>query len=700
MTDARVPDPAARASLGATLLEGGTHFSVVSLAAESVELCLFDASGEESRVALEPDEGGEWHALVEDVGVGQRYGFRVAGAFDPAEGAWCDPRKLLLDPYARALEGCDAVDAGALSGADGDTAALVPRSIVVDDEFDWDDDDAVRPHHEWEDTVLYELHVRGATKRHPEVPRSLQGTYAGLATEPMIAHLTDLGVTTVELLPIHDFVAEGFLAARGLTNYWGYNSVGYFAPTSRYAVGGRHGHVGSQVQEFKAMVAALHRAGLEVVLDVVYNHTAESDERGPVLSFRGLDDAAYYRHDDEHHLVDTTGCGNSINAANPIALALVLDSLRYWAEVCHVDGFRFDLTPTLARPEGRFDPAAPFLQLCAQDPVLRGVKLIAEPWDVGQVDSYALGQFPVPFREWNGRFRDTVRDFWRSKEGTLAAFATRFAGSSDLFEHPGRAATSSINYVTSHDGFTLQDLVSYDEKHNDANGEENEDGTDDNRSWNCGVEGPSDDEGIVALRGRQARAMLATTVLSCGVPMLLGGDELGRTQRGNNNAYCQDNESSWLDWSAIDEGRLDFARRLIALRRSNRAFRRRRFLAGKAQDELGWFAPSGAPMTPADWDDPAARCVAIHLEGSAGSVVEPSDAQEPEDDFVVLVNGWWEPVALTVPDVGRVSFVEELDSFDPARGPAVHRPGDRLDVGARSVRVLRAASADAGADSG
>ena len=690
MTDVRSPEPGARAPLGATPRADGTHFAVVSLVAEAVDVCLFDVQGDETRQPLTPDEGGLWHGFVEGVGAGQRYGYRTSGTLDPTRGLWCDPRKLLADPYARALEGTDAVDTGALSGADGDTAAFVPRSLVVDDEFDWGDDDDVRPRHEWEDTVVYEVHVKGATKRHPDVPRSLRGTYAGLATEPMVAHLVDLGVTTVELLPIHDYVSEGFLTARGLTNYWGYNSIGYFAPTARYAVGGRHGRPGRQVHEFKAMVAALHRAGFEVVLDVVYNHTAESDERGPLLIYRGLDDHAYYRHNDDGHLVDTTGCGNSINAASPLALTLVLDSLRYWVAECHVDGFRFDLAPTLARPEGRFDAAAPFLQLCAQDPVLRGVKLIAEPWDVGQEDSFALGQFPVPFREWNGAFRDTVRDFWRSKEGTLSSFATRFAGSSDLFEQPGRASTSSVNFVTSHDGFTLQDLVSYDEKHNEANGEAGEDGTGDHRSWNCGAEGPTDDEAITALRGRQVRALLATLLLSCGVPMLLGGDELGRTQQGNNNAYCQDNELSWLDWGTVDTDRLEFTRRLIALRRSHRAFRRKRFLAASAQDELGWYATDGSRMDEGGWDDPGARCVAIHLEGSAGAD-EPAGPTGDEDDFIVLVNGWWEPVPFTIPDVARTRFCVVLDTYDPAHDGTWLAAHATIEIPPRSVWVLRAA---------
>ena len=694
MTTVGPSDTGMRAPLGAVLAAGRASFSVVSLVAEAVELCLIDGSGSETRCDLEPDEGGVWRAVVDAVASGQRYGYRVHGPYDPAAAKWCDPSKLLLDPYAHAIEGARFATDLAFRRYGDDTAALAPKSVLVDAEFEWGSDDRARPHHEWEDTVIYEVHVKGATVRHPLVDPSVRGTYAGLASDAFVSHLVELGVTAVELLPVHEYVDESFLAESGRTNYWGYNSIGYFAPASRYASEEALRVAGGQLNEFKSMVASLHAAGIEVLLDVVYNHTAESDASGPVLCFRGLDAAAYYRHDDANQLVDTTGCGNSINSGSPVALAMVLDSLRYWAEECHVDGFRFDLAPALARPEGRFDPLAPFLQLCAQDPVLRTVKLIAEPWDVGRDDSFALGQFPAPFREWNGRYRDAIRDFWRSEDGTLSEFATIFAGSSDLFSHPGRTPTASINFVTSHDGFTLRDLVTYDDKHNDANGQGNLDGTNDNRSWNCGVEGETDDPEVVALRSRQVRALLATLLLSCGVPMLLGGDELARTQGGNNNAYCQDNETSWLDWESVDEPRLEFTRRLLALRRDHRAFRRRRFLTGHTPDELGWFTPEGAAMDDAAWEDPATRCVAIHLDGDGGST-DPAGDPSCDDEFMVLVNGWWEPVTFTIADVGHYAFVEVLDTFDPSRSGAVRQRGAPVLVGPRSVLVLRASEVGA-----
>jgi glycogen operon protein len=681
--------------LGATLARDGVNVAVFSSVAEAVDLCLFDEQGTEHRLALTEGDAGIWHGFAKGVGPGQRYGFRVDGPFDPAQGRWCNPAKLLADPYAMAFVGSvqygDRLAAGTVGDENRpsslDSAGAVPLSLVVDPAFDWRDDADVRPHHPWDDTVLYELHVRGATMQHPDVPEEARGTYAGLAHDAVIAHLVDLGVTAVELLPVHEPVSERFLLDLGLTNYWGYNTLGYFAPNQRYSMGARSGRPGAQVAEFKAMIAALHRAGIEVVLDVVFNHTAESDPSRPALSLRGLDAAAYYRFDEEHRPIDTTGCGNSLNSSNPTALRLVLDSLRYWVKVCHVDGFRFDLAPTLARPQGRFDPAAPFLSMCIQDPVLQGVKLIAEPWDVGRDDSYALGRFPAPFREWNGKFRDTVRDFWRSEDGVLAELATRFAGSSDLFFSAGRNPTSSINLVTAHDGFTLTDLVTYSEKHNEANGEAGADGTDDNRSWNCGVEGPTDDPDVVALRDRQALAILATLLLSCGVPMLLGGDELGRTQQGNNNAYCQDNPTSWIDWSGVDEARLSFVRRLLELRREHPVFRRSRYLTGSAVDDLEWFTTAGTPMAEGDWDDPSARCVTIYLD--ARSVALPDERAVPDSDFLVLINGWWEETAFTLPDVGPGDWVEELQTHDPAAHPAAHQRSGSVDVAARSIVVLR-----------
>ena len=589
--------------LGATLQDSGTNFAVASGMADGMLLCLFDRRGAETRIPMPDRDGGIWHAFVPGVGAGQAYGYRATGPYDPGRGARCNPAKLLLDPYALATSGEVRFGPEVLGHVSDDpdtpstldSAAHVPRSLVVDPAYDW----ATEPlaPRRYADTVIYEVHVKGFTAAHPEVPPELRGTYAGLGHDAAIAHLLHLGVTAVELLPVHQSVPEAFLPDRGLTNYWGYNTIGYFAPHAGYSAAVRAGHPGGQVAEFKAMVDALHAAGLEVLLDVVFNHTAEGDHTGPTLCHRGLDNEAYYRlqPDDPRRYVDTTGCGNSIDAADPLALQMVMDSLRYWLTEMRVDGFRFDLAPTLARQYGSFDRVSAFLDLVSQDPVVSRAKLIAEPWDVGQVDSYGVGRFPPLWREWNGKYRDTMRDFWRSHGGLLGDFATRLTGSSDLYGGAGRRPTSSVNMITAHDGFTLADLVSYDSKHNEANGEANRDGTDDNRSWNCGVEGPTTDGEILALRRRQSRAMLATLLLSFGIPMIVGGDELGRTQQGNNNAYCQDNPITWFDWSAVDEDLLAFTRRLVAFRQTHPVFRRRRFLVGAEAAELLWFTPAGTP---------------------------------------------------------------------------------------------------------
>jgi glycogen operon protein len=505
----------------------------------------------------------------------------------------------------------------------------------------------------------------------------------------------DLGVTAVELLPVHQSVPESFLPQRGLTNYWGYNTIGYFAPHNGYSAAVRAGVPGGQVAEFKAMVNALHGAGLEVILDVVFNHTCEAGPQGPTLCFRGLDNPAYYRLEpgDPGRYVDTTGCGNSLNAGDPMTLQLIMDSLRYWITEMHVDGYRFDLAPTLARQDGGFDQVSAFFDLVAQDPVVSQAKLIAEPWDVGQMDSYDLGRFPPLWREWNGKYRDTMRDFWRSHPVGIGEFATRFAGSSDLYGGSGRRRpTASVNLITVHDGFTLRDLVSYDSKHNEANGESNRDGTDDNRSWNCGAEGPTDDPAILALRERQSRAVLTTLLLSFGVPMLLGGDEFGRTQQGNNNAYCQDNEITWFDWSATDSGLLAFTRRLVAFRKQHPVFRRRRFLAGKEAAELAWFTFAGTPMTGADWANPGALSVAIYLDGSDDPDLAQDGTPLLDDDFLVLVNAWWEPLDFVIPPVrDGLTWRTEIDSYDLAATAAASslKPGDSVSVGPRSVVVLR-----------
>jgi glycogen operon protein len=611
------------APLGAHPGADGVDFAVYSSIAESVDLCLFDERGRETRQPLEQDEGYVWRGRVPGIGHGSRYGFRVHGPWDPSAGLRCNPQKLLLDPYARAVSG--TVDwHPAVHGEDpSDSAPYVPRSVVCANEFDWTGD--VRPGRPLDDSIIYELHVKGFTQLHPGVPQELRGTYAGLAHPAALEHLMRLGVTAIELLPTHQFVHDEALVARGLRNYWGYQSIGYFAPHNDYA---SSGDVGNQVDEFKAMVKALHQAGLEVILDVVYNHTAEGNENGPTLCFRGLDNASYYRlQSNRSWYVDDTGTGNTLDVHQPMGLRLVMDSLRYWVQEMHVDGFRFDLAASLGRAASDFDPFSAFLETVGQDPVLSQIKLIAEPWDVG-MGGYELGDFPPGWSEWNGRFRDTVRDFWRGVDGTLGDFATRLTGSSDLYRH-GRRPTSSINIVTTHDGFTLTDLVSYDQKHNEANGEGNRDGTDDNRSWNCGAEGPTDDEQVLELRARQRRNFLATLMLSEGVPMLVGGDELGRTQNGNNNAYCQDNEISWVDWSlAGGSGDItDLLATLCNLRLRTPALHRDRFFRG---DEIVWLRPDGEPMTATDWNEPFAHAMAVTAPGGT---------------FTFLVNAWWEPLS-------------------------------------------------------
>ncbi len=697
--------PGTEFPFGARVYPGGTNFAVASDVADGMVLCLFDQKGAETRIPMADYDQGVWHAFVPGVGGGQAYGFRAAGPYDPAHGVRCVPSKLLLDPYARALTGTATFGPAVLgysatdpdAPSDVDSAASVPRSLVVADEpFPWRDGDADgRPdQHGYADTIVYEVHVKGFTMRHPGVPAELRGTYAGLGHEAAIAHLLDLGVTAVELLPVHENIPEPFLVRRGLTNYWGYNTIGYFAPHQGYSAAVRAGRPGGQVAEFKGMVNALHGAGIEVLLDVVFNHTAEGDQLGPTFCYRGLDNPAYYRLADDPRLyVDTTGCSNSLNVGDPVTLTLIMDSLRYWLTEMHVDGFRFDLAPTLARQEGEFGTRSAFFDLVAQDPVVSRAKLIAEPWDVGQIDSYDLGRFPPAWREWNGRYRDTMRDFWRSHPVGLGEFATRFCGSSDMYGRARRRPTASVNLLTVHDGFTLRDLVSYNDKHNEANQENNQDGTSDNRSWNCGVEGPSDDPAVLALRERQSRAMLATLLLSFGIPMLLGGDEMGRTQQGNNNAYCQDNEVTWFDWSKPDDGLLDFTRHVIALRKEHPVFRRRRFLSGAEASELRWFTPAGTEMTIPDWSDPSALAIALYLDGSDDPDRAADGTWLVDDDFMVLVNAWWEPLEFVLPATRpQAGWQVEIDTYDLASqpGPAggQRRAGDRVAVGPRSVVVL------------
>ncbi len=610
--------------LGAAYDGGGTNFSLFSDVAEGVELCLFGEDGGEQRVVLEEVDASCWHAYLPSVMPGQRYGYRVRGPWAPEAGQRCNPAKLLIDPYAKAIEGqvdwnpaCFPYTFGdENSRNDDDSAAYVPRSVVHNPYFDWGNDRP--PDIRLNESVIYEVHVKGFTVRHPEIPGAQRGTYAGLAHPAAIEYLTGLGVTAVELLPVHQFVHDAHLVGRGLRNYWGYNSIGFLAPHNEYAAGGQRGE---QVAEFKAMVRALHQAGIEVILDVVYNHTAEGNQLGPMLSMKGIDNAAYYRlvAENPRFYYDTTGTGNSLNVRHPHTLQLIMDSLRYWVTDMHVDGFRFDLAASLARQFHEVDRLSAFFDLIQQDPVVSQVKLIAEPWDIGE-GGYQVGNFPALWSEWNGRYRDTVRDFWRGEPATLGEFASRLTGSSDLYQADARHPGASVNFVTAHDGFTLRDLVSYNEKHNEANGEGGADGESYNRSWNCGVEGDTDDPQVLALRGGQQRNFLATLLLSQGVTMLLGGDEAGRTQHGNNNAYCQDNETSWHDWDNVDEDLLEFTRRLIALRREHPVLRRRRWFQGlpiRGSVDLGWFKPDGAEMGDDDWDAGFPSSVGLFLNGEA-----------------------------------------------------------------------------------
>ncbi len=683
--------------------DGGVNIAVYSSVADQVVLCLFDEAGRETRVPLPGHDDGVWHGYLPDLRPGQQYGFRVHGPWDPGAGHRCNPAKLLLDPYARAISGRVTVEPAAYAHdpayparpSELDSAGVMPRSVLVEslaaigpDSRGRASADRERPNRHLSDTILYELHVKGFTARHPDIPAQLRGTYAGLAHPAAIEHLGRLGVTAVELLPVQHHLPEPFLIQRGLTNYWGYNTVGYFAPHADYSAAVRAGEPGGQVAEFRQMVRTLHAAGIEVILDVVYNHTAEGDGRGPTVCFRGLDNATYYRLDpgDPARYVDTSGCGNALNAGNPTCLRLIMDSLRYWVTEMGVDGFRFDLAPSLARQDGSFSQLAAFFDLVWQDPVIAQVKLIAEPWDVGQRDSYDVGRFPPGWSEWNGRFRDTVRDVWRSHDGLLPDLATRLAGSSDLYGRHRRGPDASINLITVHDGFTLTDLVSYDRKHNEANTENNRDGTDDNRSWNCGVEGPTSDTGVAVLRDRQRRAMLSTVLLARGVPLLLGGDELGRTQDGNNNAYCQDNAITWWDWSAVDVGLRDFTAELIALRHRHPALRRRGYPVDPAA--VRWFRPDGGEMTADDWSDPEGKSIAMVISGTLDADLDDAGLPLLDDDLAILLNAWWEPVSFALGWADGRPVVIESDSYDPARAGTTVGAGSLL-VRPRSVALVR-----------
>jgi isoamylase len=648
--------------LGANWDGQGTNFSLFSENAQGVELCLFDGAGHETRIPVVERTAFNWHCYIPGIGPGQVYGYRVHGAYDPSSGRRFNPHKLLIDPYAKAIEGpvrwelanvlpyVPSSDADAdLELDDEDDAEAIPKCVVIDPSFNWEDDRP--PATPWHDTVIYEVHVKGFTKQHQGVRDDLRGTYAGLASEAAIAHFRELGVTAVELLPIHHIADEQFLHDKGLTNYWGYSSIGYLCPHALYAATGTRGE---QVLEFKGMVKALHRAGIEVILDVVYNHTAEGNHLGPVLSFKGVDNESYYRlmPDAARFYQDFTGTGNSLNPVHPSVLRLIMDSLRYFVNECHVDGFRFDLASALAREFYEVDRLSTFFDTIHQDPVISQVKLIAEPWDVGP-GGYQVGNFPVLWAEWNGPYRDTMRDFWRGS-GNLGAFASRFTGSSDLYQADGRDPFASINFVTAHDGFTLRDLVSYNDKHNQANGEGNRDGTDDNRSWNHGVEGETDDRAIDAVRGRQQRNFLTTLLLSQGIPMLLGGDELGRTQNGNNNAWCQDNALSWFDWEHADRELLQFARRLIDIRREHPVFRRETFLTGteirnSGLPDVWWFRPDGRRMTMRDWQQVPGRTLGVFLNGREIPSRTAHGEEVVDESFLLLFNAHSEPVTFTLP---------------------------------------------------
>ncbi len=693
--------------LGATFDGAGTNFAVFSEVATAIDLCLIDSEGTELRVPLTEVDGFVWHGYLSRVGPGQRYGYRVHGPYEPQHGHRCNPAKLLLDPYAKAIEGQIDGDESLFSYPfddpsafnDDDSLGHTMTSVVINPFFDWGNDRP--PRHEYHEAVIYEAHVKGLTMTHPGVPDDIRGTYAALAHPSVIQHLTDLGLTAIELMPVHQFVQDTTLTAKGLSNYWGYNTIGFFAPHNAYSSSGQRGQ---QVQEFKSMVKALHAADIEVILDVVYNHTAEGNHLGPTLCFRGLDNSAYYRlvDDDRTHYYDTTGTGNSLLMRHPHVLQLIMDSLRYWVTEMHVDGFRFDLAATLARQFHEVDRLSAFFDIVQQDPVISQVKLIAEPWDIGE-GGYQVGNFPPLWTEWNGKYRDTVRDFWRGEPATLGEFASRITGSSDLYQGDGRHPIASINFVTAHDGFTMRDLVSYNDKHNEANGEGGADGEGHNRSWNCGAEGETTDLDVLELRVRQQRNFLATLLLSQGVPMLAHGDELGRTQRGNNNVYCQDNELAWVDWDLSDwqKDLLTFTQRLVRLRRDHPVFRRRRFFKGSAEHggiseigDIAWFTPAGDEMTDEDWRNGYARSMTVFLNGQRIMEPDTRGQQVLDESFLVVFNAHHETLDVTIPAVAYGAWWSVVidtadDESSATQDGDTYTPGDQLPVAARSLLVLR-----------
>ncbi|MBV7363732.1 glycogen debranching protein GlgX [Actinomycetaceae bacterium TAE3-ERU4] len=688
--------------LGATYDGSGTNFALYSSVATKVELCLLDENLNETRIPLNEVDASVWHGYLPGLQPGQRYGFRVYGPYAPDNGHRCDPSKLLLDPYARAIcgqvEHNEAMYAYSFSDPqqrnESDSKEFNMHAVVVNPYFDWGNDRA--PSHEYHESVIYEAHVKGLTQSNPNIPEELRGTYAGIAHPETIDYLKQLGITALELMPCHQFVNDHHLIEKGLSNYWGYNTIGFFAPQNTYSSATA---AGGEVAEFKSMVKALHEADIEVIMDVVYNHTAEGNHMGPTISFRGIDNAAYYRlvDNDKAHYFDTTGTGNSLLMRSPAVLQLIMDSLRYWVTEMHVDGFRFDLASTLARQFHEVDKLSAFFDLIHQDPIVSQVKLIAEPWDVGD-GGYQVGGFPPLWTEWNGKYRDTVRDFWRGEFSTLPEFASRFTGSADLYETSGRLPLASINFVTAHDGFTMRDLVSYNEKHNEANGEGGADGESHNRSWNCGAEGPTEDSEIVNLRARQQRNFLATLMLSQGVPMLLHGDEYGRTQKGNNNVYCQDNELSWMSWDFTSEQNelRAFTSKLIALRKEHPVFRRRRFFKGAASRggesdwrEIEWFNPSGEHMTEDEWQQSYARAVMIFLNGHAITEVDTYGRPIDDDSFLVLFNAAWEEVSFTLPDRSTSdSWITVLNTADD-NDTSIREEGETLVLPPHSTLVFR-----------
>ena len=702
MSDVQQVWPGSSYPLGATYDGNGTNFALFSEGAERVELCLFDEDGTETCFELVDVDAYVWHAYLPNIQPGQRYGYRVHGTYDPASGLRFNASKLLLDPYAKAVEG--QIDWGQPvfsyefgdpdSFNDEDSAAHMMKGVVINPFFDWSGDR--HPKTPYAESFIYEAHVKGLTRLHPDVPEELRGTYAGIAHPAVIDHLRKLGITAIELMPVHQFVNDSTLEDKGLSNYWGYNTIAFLAPQNTYSSTGDHGQ---QVQEFKAMVKALHAAGIEVILDVVYNHTAEGNHMGPTLSMRGIDNEAYYRleDDDKRYYTDYTGTGNSLNVGNPHTLQLIMDSLRYWVLEMHVDGFRFDLASTLAREFYEVDRLAAFFELVQQDPVVSQVKLIAEPWDVGP-GGYQVGNFPPQWTEWNGKYRDTVRDFWRGEPQALGEFASRLTGSADLYEHSGRRPVASINFVTAHDGFTLRDLVSYNEKHNEANGEDNNDGESHNRSNNLGVEGPTDDPEIRTRRAQQQRNFIATLLLSQGVPMLLHGDELGRTQGGNNNGYAQDNEITWVDWSSIDHPLVEFTAALARLRKEHPTFRRSRFFDGRPVKmeegaplpDVVWLRPDGTLMQPEDWDSGFGRAVGVFLNGQGIRERDRRGETISDDHFLVLFNAGDETVDFRMPEI---AYAPEWDAYVDTAGERANTqpiaPGETLTLEPKSLIVLR-----------